>query len=829
MKITRKIMLIMVVVLIVALSISNLMVYFFARNFVAAQEKIQMDELIDNVQGHVESRLDSYLGVVSDWGHWDEPYDYLKGDNPGFVEENINKSTFENLNIDFVVIIDQASQQVRDKVYYDNGSKEFIPFPYSHTVVIENIAFSGKDIDEKTFLVKFDKYYYYLAISAITDTDESASPTGYMIFGKEIDGEQLGLLGLETNTMIRLLSSDQLGSQVLSDLGRKQASGSPMYISLPDADKSIMSNYLLYQDSDRVMPPVILLIEKNRNFYYDSLSRFSLLTLAISAMVLFSSLLIYYLLIRYITNPLEKVTNEVANLPLSTQDLSGGLAKITNIGNDEIGELSKTINLMIEKNHKAQLELIHSEEQFRIMFEEAPLGIGLFDFHTGKVLRINRKFAEILHRSRDEFLTMDWQSITHPEDMAQNNINRERIKSGEINGFSMVKRYLTPDGGIIWINLTIVLLDPITDNHPRELCMIEDITARKQKEEEVIYLSFNDVLTGVYNRRFFEEEKKRLDTGRQLPLSILIADLDGLKLINDGFGYSSGDYMLKEAAALIKQTCRAEDIVARIGGDEFCVLLPQTDGDVAKTIVNRIHQAFRNTPLRLGNATIVPSISIGYATKTSSAMSMEEVIASAEDSMRKRKLLNRKSVRSDLINTIKATMLEKSHETAEHAERMATLSVAIGEAMGLSNDELFDLELAATLHDIGKMSIDHQILSKPGKLTEEEWLMIKQHPETGYRIANSTTELVSIAEYILCHHERWDGSGYPQGLKGDEIPLISRIVSLVDSFDAMTENRPYRSSFTMEQAKAEIINNAGSQFDPAIVSIFVEKVLRNHK
>ncbi|HZK71827.1 MAG TPA: HD-GYP domain-containing protein, partial [Clostridia bacterium] len=153
------------------------------------------------------------------------------------------------------------------------------------------------------------------------------------------------------------------------------------------------------------------------------------------------------------------------------------------------------------------------------------------------------------------------------------------------------------------------------------------------------------------------------------------------------------------------------------------------------------------------------------------------------------------------------------------------LSKAIGKKLKLSDDNIFELELATTLHDIGKMSIDQQILMKPGKLTEEEWGEIKKHPETGYRIAQSTSELMSISEYILSHHERWDGKGYPQGLKGEEIPLIARIINVVDSYDAMTSKRTYGKELNKEEAIIEMRNCAGTQFDPELIEIFIEEVL----
>jgi HD-GYP domain-containing protein (c-di-GMP phosphodiesterase class II) len=261
-----------------------------------------------------------------------------------------------------------------------------------------------------------------------------------------------------------------------------------------------------------------------------------------------------------------------------------------------------------------------------------------------------------------------------------------------------------------------------------------------------------------------------------------------------------------------------------MGGDEFCILLPQTTEEMARRISNRIRNLCEESVINLGASCLKPSMSMGYSTKKLIDEDFSAIMIKAENSMRRRKLLERKSVRSDLMSSIKATMLEKSHETADHADRLVKLSSAIGEELGLSDDKLLELELAATLHDIGKMSIDQQILIKPGKLTDEEWHEVKKHPEAGYRISQATSELMPISEYILSHHERWDGKGYPQGLKGDQIPLIARIITVVDSYDAMTENRPYRKAMSEQDAIAEILKNSGTQFDPEIARIFIEKI-----
>lgn len=351
-----------------------------------------------------------------------------------------------------------------------------------------------------------------------------------------------------------------------------------------------------------------------------------------------------------------------------------------------------------------------------------------------------------------------------------------------------------------------------------------DITERKKREEKIKHISYHDNITGIYNRTYFDEVRYVLDCPEQLPLSVIIGDVNGMKMVNDAFGHVKGDKLLFDIASILKQCVRECDIVARTGGDEFSVLMPRADGQTVKEVVDRI-RALCDEKRNQEKYGIYIDIALGYATKTSPDESLDKAIMLAEDLMYRRKLLEQKSLHNDYLSYIKTAMLEKSNETEEHAERIVRLSKMLGEELGLSENELDELELVAMLHDIGKISIDKNILAKTEELSEEEWREIKKHPEVGYRIANSTAELSHIAEYILCHHEHWDGSGYPLGLQGADIPLISRIVAVVDSYDAMAEDRAYRKALSSDAAVKELISNKGTQFDPHIVDVFVEKVL----
>lgn len=350
----------------------------------------------------------------------------------------------------------------------------------------------------------------------------------------------------------------------------------------------------------------------------------------------------------------------------------------------------------------------------------------------------------------------------------------------------------------------------------------EEINERTKREEEIIYLSFHDKLTGLYNRRYYETEIKRLDTVENLPLSIIIADVNGLKLVNDAFGHDKGDELLQKAAAALKRACRVDDIVARWGGDEFVILLPKTKTEEAEGIINKIKTLYSKEHIN----SLSVSISFGWDTKSKADEDILKVLKSAEDNMYKYKIVENEAVRGNTINTIINTLHEKNPREEQHSKRVSEICQNIGSALGFSEIEISKLKVVGLLHDIGKIAIEEGILNKPGKLTKQEWKEIKRHPDIGYRILSSSHDMLELADCILSHHERWDGTGYPKGLKGEAIPKVARIIAIADSFDAMISERPYRKSLSEEEALAEIQSNAGTQFDPQIVRAFIENVYK---
>ncbi len=353
--------------------------------------------------------------------------------------------------------------------------------------------------------------------------------------------------------------------------------------------------------------------------------------------------------------------------------------------------------------------------------------------------------------------------------------------------------------------------------------VFRDFTEKKDRQEKIAYLSYHDQLTGLYNRRFFEEELKRLDTERNLPITLVMADVNGLKLTNDAFGHLAGDKLLIKVAEIMEKECRTDDIIARIGGDEFMILLPKTEAEKAKKIVGRINASLAQEKVD----SIILSVSFGWETKREATEEMKSIFKQAEDHMYRHKLSASSSMRNKTIKVIIGTLYEKNKREEQHSQRVSELCASLATALDLGPDDVAELRTAGLMHDIGKIALEEMILNKPGQLNNTEWLQIKRHPETGYRILSSVNEFSQLATYVLAHHERWDGKGYPKGLIGEEIPLQARILAVADTYDAMTSDRPYRQALSEEIVVEEIKGNAGIQFDPLIVRVLLEKVLVN--
>ena len=347
---------------------------------------------------------------------------------------------------------------------------------------------------------------------------------------------------------------------------------------------------------------------------------------------------------------------------------------------------------------------------------------------------------------------------------------------------------------------------------------------RSRTEQKFRYMSFHDSLTSLYNRTYFENELKRLQASREYPIAVVCVDVDGLKMVNDMFGHQQGDMVLKKCAKLLQEIFRSTDILARTGGDEFTVILPRTDVQTAKKVIQRIKPAIEIYNRKKAGSQLPLSISAGMSVAEDADRDLFAVFKEADDLMYRDKLNKDVTARSQIMRTILAALRERDFMTHGHGQRLEDLCRRLGETAGLSDKQISDLALLAQLHDLGKVGIPDHVLFKTGQLTDGEREIMYSHSEKGYIIAKSSTDLADIADLILKHHEQWDGKGYPLGLEGDKIPIECRILAIVDAYEAMTNHRPYRSVKSHKEAVEELKQCAGTQFDPELVKKFINLI-----
>lgn len=474
--------------------------------------------------------------------------------------------------------------------------------------------------------------------------------------------------------------------------------------------------------------------------------------------------------------------------------------------------------LDISEIRSVQNALEASERRFREFAESLPQVVFEIDM-KGTVLFVNRNACSTLGYAHEELMGgFNALQVIAPEerDRARRRM-RERLLGdddpapGEFTG---IRR----NGSRF--PLAIYLRPILSDGRSQGFRgLIVDMTHQKELEERLRFFSLHDPLTRLYSRTFFDEELRRLSAGRDNPVGIVVCDLDGLKFLNDTMGHSVGDRILSDAAALLRRAFRGNDVLARIGGDEFAALLPRCDESALVRIVETIsreterhNKAFPARPL---------SISVGHATGNAGDVRIETLFAAADDRMYRSKNDRREAARLFLLKRLQRALTIREFHDGDHPRRIERHLLALAEPLGISGESRQLLGLLAHWHDIGMVTVDESIVLRAGPLAPEEWKEIRRHPETGARIVASFQNLAALAPWILAHHERWDGSGYPLGVSGEDIPVESRMLALVHSYDAMISARPWRPGRSSGEARTEIANCAGTHFDPRMAELFL--------
>lgn len=577
--------------------------------------------------------------------------------------------------------------------------------------------------------------------------------------------------------------------------------------------------------------------------------------LKIFILALVSSLLIYGLMIliqkKYIIEPILQLDQDVKDIP--AEDMID--YRLSIFHDDPFINIRESINIVLERNSKYFKDLQKNQDELevsnlnldsslkRIMAVEGELRTQYLRLVKSKeALRISEEknkaiinaIPDIIFIINDKGTFLDCLVsdltllYTQNIDFIGKTLHDVLPETVAIGGMSMIEKAIAT-GNLQIFSYELTMGETVKHFEMRivkskdneVICITRDITDQTKNQKYIEYLSYHDQLTSLYNRRFYEEEQLRLDTSRNYPIALIMVDVNGLKLTNDAFGHAVGDELLKAVADIMVEACRADDIIARIGGDEFIILLPRTNEEDCIRIVDRIYQLTRSRTIK----NIIISVSIGWATKQSIEVSMTDIFTKAEEQMYKRKLNESQSMRNETIKIIIKTLNEKNEREKIHLEKVSQICKEIGEAMDLDYSTIKDLEIAGLMHDIGKVAIDDNIINKPGPLTDDEYEAVKGHSESGYQILKSVSAYSSLAEMVLYHHERWDGKGYPSGLYKEDIPLESRIIAIADAYESMSSDRPYRKALSRDEIISELRSNAGTQFDPNIVELFIEKIM----
>lgn len=510
---------------------------------------------------------------------------------------------------------------------------------------------------------------------------------------------------------------------------------------------------------------------------------------------------------------------------LEIETLSGGRRVIINSTapvTDENGQIQAAImiNRDVTENENAKAALKAEKELLSITLQSMGEGVVVTD-NTGCITAVNKVFEQISGFECSKAQGLLFEDVVMTVDRGDGirpSLIDKTLATGRTVSHSRGVELMCRDAKTVSIAYTV---SPIKDSNGQiigTVTVIRDITEEKKKQRRIDYLVYHDALTGVYNRRYFEQIVKKIDTEQNLPLSVINCDMNGLKLANDAFGHSAGDKLLMRMASVLQKACRSKDIVIRSGGDEFLILMPGADEITAQKVCAEIKILSSKSSV----SAIDCSISVGWGTKKYPEESLNVILRKAEAFMYRNKSSESPRMRFSSINTILQTLHEKYERERLHCRHVSQICMKIAKAMGFSEREIDEINLVGRMHDIGKIAVNSVLFSKPDVLTDEEWVDMKRHPEVGFRILSASTEMAYIAKTVLAHHERYDGTGYPNGLKGGSIPMMARILAVADAYEAMTNERPYRQRKSSKQAIEEISALSGTQFDPVVVEAFLK-------
>jgi diguanylate cyclase (GGDEF)-like protein/PAS domain S-box-containing protein len=736
---------------------------------------------------------------LADWSRWDDTYQFVRDRNEHYIEVNLLDESIATLHLNLVLVLNNEGREVFGTGFdLEKGRKVSVPESLRAHLKPGALLLDHTAGDEGlSGLISLPKGPMLIAARPILTSKGEGPSRGTLIFGRYLDAEVVARLSALTGL--------SLGAERLDGPGvsRKLGPERPVLVE-PVSERQMAGHGLLRDIYGR--PCLALRALMPRPIHQQAEATLSYLLKVVLALGLVFSGVMLLLLERGVLSRLARLSAAVAAIG-RRGDFS---ARLEAEGGDELSSLAASVNGMLASLERSQESLKESEVRFRSVAQTATDAIISAD-QEGRVVFWNDAAQAIFGYPAAEALGRPLTMIL-PEGEEDGGLaglcSRLLSRRTELAGRRR-------DGSQVAVEVS--LASWATREGVFYTAIVRDVTARQEAERRLTYLSLHDPLTGLYSRAYFEQEMQRLQGGRK-GAGVVLCDVDGLKLTNDTLGHDRGDVVLKAAAEVLRQSVRQGDMLSRIGGDEFAVLLPGAERGAVEAVAARIRENVAR--YNAANPELPLSLSTGFAHDPQA--SSRELFKEADNNMYREKLHRSKSARSAIVQTLMKALEARDFITEGHADRLQELVASVAVALGLPEHSISDLRLMAQFHDIGKVGIPDRILFKPGPLTPAERVEMQRHSEIGFRIAQSAPDLAPIADWVLKHHEAWDGTGYPLGLQGEDIPLECRILAVADAYDAMTSDRPYRKAMPHEQAAAELRRCAGGQFDPQVVEQFVD-------
>lgn len=785
-------------IMIFAAVILNSVIY----NYVDRIEAGDVTDAYDELKLILHKEEDNLRRTSLDWAHWDDTYAFVAGKTASeYKEDNLQAATLRQLNLNFMLFINDRGDNICTVTNNlgNNTADLLTTNQFTPPADLNQLLTFADNNDVHAGLLTIQGNQFIVAAAPVTTSDELASGNGALVIGRYVDDSLLDYIGSVTKTKVSL-RENPANRQKTDPAVQKSRD----YITTHQPIVDVHGK-----------PTLLATLSIPRTEYHLGQYYISAFEIIFFAILLLFIIINLATLNKCLLKRLKSIHEFIDNIAL-TGDIR---ARLTISGNDEIAAIANSTNRMLLELENTHNDVSRMTERIQMIVEATDDGYLEYNLKT-KQYYISPKWGQF---TAEQVAAAGFDPIAEylkrlpPASMQAFTRIYYSLVTGPTNYAELEYKMSRPDKSDLWVLHRSRVVERDSNGQAlRIVSTLLDITARKKYEEKILQLSYYDKLTGLQNRTFMEHNFAELDRRSDCRYAIIMGDVNGLKLINDTFGHKEGDRLIYTVGQIIKNLVPENDLIARWGGDEFVILSLNTE----ETRLTRLIADLKKKCAEITDFGFKISIALGYAGNNERPDS-EGVMSLAEERMYRSKLLATKSSRNATIISLAKTLYEKHSETEEHTLRIKELSLPIGKKINLSPDKLCELELVSLLHDIGKIGIPDQILSKPGNLTAEEWQIMKRHCEIGYRIAKATPGLVHVAEEILSHHERFDGTGYPQGLKGSEIPVLSRIINVVDSFDVITHQRSYKPAASVEYALAELRRGAGTQFDPAIVTEFI--------